>query len=192
MPDSVAGGLLIDVMPRGAMETDVLPAVALPTGVLRAAELGAIAMGALLLLVLASVVLRRRTLLRRGAVECGYRSVSGSAQRWRLGLLSVGPGELRWHRLLSPYRWRRVLPRSGSEVVGQRPLRAGEERLFGAGARVLQLRVAREDVELAVSPDGVPGLLAWWEASPPGAPPPSGRALKPRRPGPRARRRRGS
>ena len=119
---------------------------------------------------LVAVVARRRTLLRRGAVECGWRrpAATGRARRWHVGLLTVTPEALCWHRLLSPAGARRVVPRESTRVVGQRALRGNERSLFDQGSVVLRADVGGEAVELAVPRDGATGILAWLESAPPG------------------------
>jgi hypothetical protein len=126
----------------------------------------------LVLLVAAAITLAtRRFLLERsgGTVECALRrpAVVGS---WRLGLLSYQRDELFWYGALGVLlRPEQVFSRRALTVVSRRPAAAEEASALGADRIVVEVAVAGEQLELAMSDSALTGFLAWLEASPPGS-----------------------
>jgi hypothetical protein len=141
-----------------------------------AVEVGWVLALVLLLLVLAAVaVATRRALIERGGgtVECGLRR-PGEDRRWRLGVASYQPDELRWHQvfgiLLRPDE---IFPRRTLTVVSRRAPDPAETSTLGPGMVVVECRAGEraEAMELAMSESALTGFLAWLEAAPPAARP---------------------
>jgi len=120
---------------------------------------------------LATVVFRRRFLLRGGgAVDMSLRLRTRRIGRgWAPGIGRYGGDRLEWFRVftLSP-RPARVLPRAALEVSGQRPPEGAESLLVQAGAVIITCRFRGDEVQLAMSSGAVTGFMSWLESSPPG------------------------
>jgi hypothetical protein len=126
----------------------------------------------LVLLVAAAITLAtRRFLLERsgGTVECALRRPAAGGS-WRLGLLSYQRDELFWYGALGVLlRPEQVFSRRALTVVSRRPAAAEETSALGADRIVVEVAVAGEQLELAMSDSALTGFLAWLEASPPGS-----------------------
>lgn len=123
--------------------------------------------------VLGSFVLRRRRLLHRsGAVECALRRrprTGGGG--WSMGIARFTGDELEWHRVLSlSPRPLVTLSRVDAVVTARRTALPVEHIATTVGGSVLALAVDQAQVELAVAPAVLTGLVAWLEAAPPGIP----------------------
>ena len=115
--------------------------------------------------------LRRRWLSRSGGTfACSYRRGSRTpGTRWVLGVARYRGHELQWFPAFSLSLW-------PSQRFDRVSIRAGEQRLPDAGEavdlldeqRIVGLQGPRDDVELAMAPDSLTGLLSWLEAAPPG------------------------
>ncbi len=129
----------------------------------------------LLLFVYGLMLLVRRRLLTRGlgTFELSYRAGGGPQGRgWVLGLGRYVGSSLEFHRIFGiRLRPMRVFPRELIGVEGRRVPEAAEQRVLYSGHLVVRCRVAEEQVDLAMAPDALTGLLSWLEAAPPGRPP---------------------
>lgn len=124
-------------------------------------------------LLLGCVALRRRRLLhRRGSVECALRrSPRPGGGGWSLGIARFTGDELEWHRVLSlSPRPLATLSRVDAVVTSRRTALPVEHIATTVGGSVLALAVDQTQVELAVAPAVLTGLVAWLEAAPPGMP----------------------
>lgn len=124
-------------------------------------------------IVLGSFVLRRRRLLHRsGAVECALRRrPRPGGGGWSMGIARFAGDELEWHRVLSlSPRPLITLSRVDAVVTGRRTALPAEHIASTAGGSVLALSAGTTEVELAVAPAVLTGLVAWLEAAPPGMP----------------------
>lgn len=147
---------------------------------------------ALVVIVAACLVVRRRVITKRGGiVECWLRS--SASGRWHHGLAEYRRAQLHWHRSFSlrirPYGAfdRRDLVVTGSRLAGARdpawlgpgtmivtcrahlaglrPDRAGSPATWRLPAgQVADVRV----IELAMSQAALTGYMAWLEAAPAG------------------------
>ena len=123
-----------------------------------------------------AVGVRRRLLQRQGGtLELSLRLKPQARGRgWVLGLGRFSGDDLEWYRVFSlAPRPRRTYSRWDLEVVGQRPPRGPETYALLQGAVVVECRTSRGPVHFGAEPGAVTGLLAWLEARPPGAVPPS-------------------
>ncbi|MFT4217383.1 MAG: DUF2550 domain-containing protein [Micropruina sp.] len=115
--------------------------------------------------------LRRRWLSRAGgSFACSYHPPTRTpGTHWVLGVARYREHELQWFPAFSLSLW----PRRRFE---RDEIRAGEQRLPEAdevawlleGQRIVSLHGPAEQVELAMAPDSLTGLLSWLDASPPG------------------------
>lgn len=125
-------------------------------------------------LVLAAAFLAtRRFALERGGgtVECGLRRPGRNRGRWRLGVASYQPDELRWYTAfgVTP-RPTVTFPRRDLAVLSRRIPDPAEAASLGPGRVVVQCRLTvGETVELALHESALTGLLAWLESGPPGS-----------------------
>ncbi|MEZ0090549.1 DUF2550 domain-containing protein [Streptacidiphilus sp. EB129] len=88
---------------------------------------------------------------------------------WVFGIGRYNHDAVEWFRVFSySPRPRRVLQRSGIEVLHRRTPQGQEELALLSGAVVLTCLHAGEPLELAMSEDALTGFLAWLEAAPPG------------------------
>ena len=130
--------------------------------------------GLVLLAGLALVVIsvRRRILGRDGgSVEMSWRLAKKTQGRgWVLGTGRYVGDQLQWFRVfsISP-RPRRTVQRGRARVVGRRAPSGPEALALIKGMEVVELEVDGRRVEIGLDPSAVTGLLAWLEASPPGA-----------------------
>lgn len=119
----------------------------------------------------ATIVLRRRALLRGGgAVDMSLRVRTHARGRgWALGVGRYTGEELQWFRVFtfSP-KPKRVLPRASLEVAAQRAPDTPESWAVQAGAVIIDCRFRGSEVQLAMSAEAVTGFMSWLESSPPG------------------------
>lgn len=130
------------------------------------------AVAALFGLGLLGLYLRRRLLQRGGGtVDMSYRLRGGVPGRgWVLGVGRYDGDDLLWYRVFSPsLRPRRRLSRRDLSVVERREPRSEERRALPHGLVVLRCSTSAGEVELALGRSATTGLLAWIEATPPGA-----------------------
>lgn len=160
-------------------------------GLLGAVEI----LGALVLLLALSLVLlalRQRWLARLGGTfSCSLRlSASAPSYGWTLGVGRYSQGTLQWFRFFS-YAWRPRLnlSREDVRVLESREPDVVESVSLGPDQRVLRVETALDrltgreldrrpsgkfdrraagELELAMSPESLTGLLSWLEAAPPG------------------------
>jgi hypothetical protein len=126
---------------------------------------------------LVAVAVRRRLLQRRGGtLELSLRLKPEARGRgWVLGIGRFSGDELQWYRVFSLAPGpRRTYARHDLEVLGQRPPQGPETYALLQGAVVVECRTSRGPVQFGAEPGAVTGLLAWLEASPPGATLPPG------------------
>ena len=125
---------------------------------------------AVLVIAVSWIWLRRRWLSRAGGTfACSYRGSRTAGARWVLGVARYRDHELQWFPAFSLSLW-------PSRRFDRADVRAGEQRLPDADEavdlfheqRILGLEGPRDDVELAMAPDSMTGLLSWLEAAPPG------------------------
>jgi hypothetical protein len=123
-------------------------------------------------LALLVISLRRRWLGREGgSIEMSWRLVTKSQGRgWVLGTGRYVGDQLHWFRVFSlSTRPRRTLQRGRARVVRRRAPSGPEALALIKGMEVVELEVDGRRVEIGLDPSAVTGLLAWLEASPPGA-----------------------
>ncbi|MFT4299546.1 MAG: DUF2550 domain-containing protein [Aeromicrobium sp.] len=128
-------------------------------------------MVALVIVLLALIVVRRRAIGRRtGAFELTVNRREQGAAGWTLGTGVYHDDHLEWFRTFS-LSWRAsfVLPRRGVEVTGRRAPSRAEADLLAPGSIVVDCVGPQEHyLRLALTPPALTGLLAWLESSPPG------------------------
>lgn len=115
--------------------------------------------------VLVSIIVRRRTIASRGPLMlCAMRPEGG---RFRLGLLSLDADRLGWHRLFGiSIRPEHVWDRTRIEVEAPQVL---AELIAGLPDAVEVRCHHRDDVfDLALSPAAYTATRSWLESSPPG------------------------
>ncbi len=120
------------------------------------------------------LLVRRRVLTRGpGTFELSYRARHGTPGRgWVLGLGRYAGSDLEFHRIFGVrLRPLRIFPRESLQVEARRTPVTLEQRVLYAGHVVVECRVGQEQVDLAMAPDALTGLLSWLEAAPPGRPP---------------------
>lgn len=131
-----------------------------------------------LVVVLASLALRRRWLARQGATfECSVRlSQTTRGSGWALGVARYNAENLEWFRFFSlSLRPRKSFLRNDVRVLQTREPDGVEAGSLYVGQRVVSFEMTTspasvETWELAMSPDSMTGLLSWLEAAPPGGP----------------------
>ena len=132
--------------------------------------------GSLLLVCALAVLglLLRRAAIRRGAASLECSLSWGSGRGWQIGLARYTDDDLSWFRLFSfAARPKLTVSRRGIRIVGRRAPRRLEAVTVTPGAIILECDLAGPDgswrtVELAMSPSGAMGFLAWVESAPPG------------------------
>ncbi|MFV0127752.1 DUF2550 domain-containing protein [Streptomyces sp. HMX112] len=124
--------------------------------------------------------LRRRLIQRSGGTfDCSLRwnlpeegdSPGGtpSGKGWVYGVARYSGDRVAWFRVFSyAPRPRRVLERSGIEVLARRMPEGEEELALLSDSVVLGCLHHGTRLELAMSEDALTGFLAWLEAAPPG------------------------
>lgn len=121
---------------------------------------------------LLSLYLRRVVLQRGGGtIDLSLRLKDVTPGRgWVLGVGRFEGDNLAWYRVfsLSP-RPRRRLRRRDLTVLERRQPRSEEHRALPPQTVVLRLSARTGEVELAMSRSAMTGVLAWLEATPPGA-----------------------
>ncbi len=127
---------------------------------------------AVIVVLILALVVRRRILLRAaGAVDMALRIRVGKAGGgWALGVGRYAGDQLEWFRALSLMpRPSRMLSRSAIAVERQRDPDSVETWGVQPRAAVLECSVDGTLVQLALTPDAIPGFLSWLESSPPGS-----------------------
>jgi hypothetical protein len=119
----------------------------------------------------AGVAIRRRLLLRSGAVDVSLRRRPRRfGGGWALGVGRYTSAGLVWHRVFAfTLRPDAVLSRDDLEVAGQRVPRGAESWAVQSGALVVDCTHAGRPVQLAMDRDAVTGFLAWIESAPSGS-----------------------
>ncbi len=139
--------------------------------VITAVEVLLIVLVLALAIALACFWLRRRWLSRAGGTfACSFHPANRTpGTHWVLGVARYREHELQWFPAFSLSLWpRRRFDRA--------QMRAGEQRLpddteaawLLEDQRIVSLHGPVEQVELAMAPDSLTGLLSWLEAAPPG------------------------
>ncbi len=132
------------------------------------------AAGVLLVLVLLwslAVIVRRRWISRSGGTfEFSIRVRTSKAGRgWVLGVGRYSGETLEWFRVFSVAPRPKIrLQRSELEYVGRRDPVGAESNSLYSGHIVVSIRTPSGELEVAMSPDALTGLLAWLESAPPG------------------------
>ena len=127
---------------------------------------------ALVVLVMALLVVRRRVLSRGGGtVDLSLRLKDAPHGRgWVLGVGRFEGDVLQWYRVFSPaLRPRRTLNRRDLSVVARREPVGSERLALLSGAVVMECASTAGPVQLAMAASAITGFLAWLEATPPGA-----------------------
>ncbi|NBM14865.1 DUF2550 domain-containing protein [Streptomyces sp. GC420] len=119
--------------------------------------------------------LRRRLIQRSGGTfDCSLRwdvpeKPDTGGKGWVYGVARYSGDRVEWYRVFSyAPRPRRLLERSGIEVVSRRAPDGEEELALLSDAIVLGCVHEGTRLELAMSEDALTGFLAWLEAAPPG------------------------
>ncbi|GAA2513634.1 DUF2550 domain-containing protein [Streptomyces gobitricini] len=127
--------------------------------------------------------LRRRLIQRSGGTfDCSLRwnvpdgdlppraaGVPPTGKGWVYGVARYSGDRVAWFRVFSyAPRPRRVLERSGIEVLARRMPEGEEELALLSDSVVLGCLHHGRPLELAMSEDALTGFLAWLEAAPPG------------------------
>ena len=126
---------------------------------------------ALTLVLLLSLVVRRRFLARRGgAFDLSInKRAEASAKGWTLGVAVYRGNTLEWYRTFSfRLRPRYRFTRGEVDVDGRRRPEGSEVHAVHAGHVIVAARSDSPVRQMAMSPDALTGLLAWLESSPPG------------------------
>ncbi|MFF9867043.1 MULTISPECIES: DUF2550 domain-containing protein [unclassified Streptomyces] len=119
--------------------------------------------------------LRRRLIQRSGGTfDCSLRwnvpeggDLAGKG--WVYGVARYGGDRVAWFRVFSyAPRPRRILERSGIEVLARRMPEGEEELALLSDSVILGCLHHGTRLELAMSEDALTGFLAWLEAAPPG------------------------
>lgn len=120
---------------------------------------------------LACFWLRRRWLSRAGgSFACSFHpATSTPGTHWVLGVARYRGHELQWFPAFSLSLWpRRRFDRDVVKAGEQRVPDAAEAAWLLEDQRIVRLQGPVDQVELAMAPDSLTGLLSWLEASPPG------------------------
>ena len=140
--------------------------------VVGAAEIAGLVLLAVVL-VLATLAVRRVRLVRRGGVDVALRTdPDRAASRWHLGVARYQGDEFAWYRVTSLRSGPdTVVRRRGLTIVARRTPAGSEAYAMPAGAVVLRCRMRAgelRELELAMGADALTGFLSWLESSPPG------------------------
>jgi len=130
----------------------------------------AVAVG-LLVVILLALTLRRRVLLRpAGSIDMSLRTRFGRiGGGWALGVGRYTGDDLLWYRLFAlSVKPSRSMARSGLEVLGRRLPTGAESWAVQAGAVIVECRDENGPVQVAMSAGAVTGFLSWLESAPPG------------------------
>lgn len=126
---------------------------------------------ALLVLLLASLLVRRRLLARSGGTfEMSVnKSAEAQAKGWTLGLAVYKDTELQWFRTfsLSPRPAHRFA-RGDVLIEGRREPVGHEVHAIHSGHLIVATKNATGVRQFAMSANALTGLLSWLESSPPG------------------------
>ncbi|MEU7279524.1 DUF2550 domain-containing protein [Streptomyces sp. NPDC045431] len=119
--------------------------------------------------------LRRRLIQRSGGTfDCSLRwnvpeEADLSGKGWVYGVARYSGDRIAWFRVFSyAPRPRRLLERSGIEVLARRMPEGEEELALLSDSVILGCLHHGTRLELAMSEDALTGFLAWLEAAPPG------------------------
>lgn len=124
---------------------------------------------AVLALVLVFLALRRRSIQRGASFDASVRlRQKRFGQGWALGMARYADDRLEWFRVFSLSIRPRVFPRHDLAIGERREPDYPENLAIMPGHVIVACTVAGEDVELAMSPEALTGLVAWREAGPPG------------------------
>lgn len=128
--------------------------------------------GALTLLGLGLLALRRRLLTRRGGTfDCSLRLREGArGQGWVLGIARYAGDALEWYRVFSYSMRPRCAIGRDLRVLERRKPTGIEAFSLLAGAVVVLCQDGGRPVELAMSEDSLTGFLSWVESAPPRIP----------------------
>lgn len=130
-----------------------------------------VALGVLLLLSVGWLWLRRRWLSRTGGTfACSLRVLHRTpSTRWVLGVARYRAHELQWFPAFSLSLWPGRRFDRGLVTAGeQRRPRPDEAIDLLDDQRIVELRGAHDEAELAMAQESLTGLLSWLEAAPPG------------------------
>ncbi len=132
-------------------------------------------LGGLLLLAalaLAGLIVRRRWLTKgEPTFDMSVRThlPAQDSRGWTLGVARYRGDRLEWFRVFSlSLRAKRVFERGALELLDRREPDSSEAYALFSGHVVVDARSGGHDVEVALSPQALTGLLAWLEAAPPG------------------------
>lgn len=132
--------------------------------------------GALAVLALAFLFVRRRLLSRPGGTfECSVRmqppgkaGAAASARGWTLGLGRYSDDHLEWFRTFSfSLRPKHTFSRGLTVLTRRKPQGAEAFSLHGGHVVVAARLDSGQTVELAMSEGSLTGFMAWTEAAPP-------------------------
>lgn len=130
-------------------------------------------LGALLLiaaLVFLGLIVRRRWLTKgEPTFDMSVRThPHQDARGWTLGVARYRGARLEWFRVFSlSLRPKRYFDRRAMQLGERRRPQGAEAYALFAGHVVVDTRTSGRDVEVALSPEALTGLLAWLEAAPP-------------------------
>lgn len=126
----------------------------------------------LLLLLVISVGIRRRWLLRGGGafeMSVNRSREARSAQGWMIGIAVYRDAEVEWYRTFSlMMRPKFRFPRGRVLVVGRRHPQGTEKHALHDGHLIVETENPTAVQQLAMSENSLTGLLSWLESSPPG------------------------
>ncbi len=123
------------------------------------------------ILLLGSLVLRRRGIGRRGGVfDCSLRErPAPRGKGWMLGVARYAEDTVEWYRMFSfAARPRHNLCRRNLVVRSRRVPSPAELHALLPGSIVIECAVDGRPLELAMGEDALTGFLAWLESAPPG------------------------
>ncbi|MFT3970330.1 MAG: DUF2550 domain-containing protein [Micropruina sp.] len=115
--------------------------------------------------------LRRQWLSREGgSFACSFHPAARTpGTRWVLGVARYRDHELQWFPAFSLSVWPKQRFNRGVIKAGdQRVPDSAEASWLLEGQRIVSLHRPADQVELAMAPDSLTGLLSWLEAAPPG------------------------
>lgn len=124
-------------------------------------------------LALGGLIVRRRWLTKgEPTFDMSLRTHPARDTRgWTLGVARYRGDRLEWFRVFSlSLRPKRVFDRHVLELRGRREPQGAEAYALFSGHLVVDTRVAGREVEVALSPDALTGLLSWLESAPPDRP----------------------
>lgn len=131
------------------------------------------AMVLLALVLVLGMFVRRRVLSRSGGVfDCAANLRPAQRRGHSVGMARYAGDRLEWYRIFSvAVAPTLVVPRRGTRLTANRPMRAGEDTLPGLDT-LLSLEVPTRQgmraIELALDRQSATGFMSWLEAAPPG------------------------